>query len=264
MQKKISGLFCLVYICTIITLSSCSKKNTDSLFQSPQQVADTIKTTYTLQGSSNSNKLQIIRPGDQLVIQNLQVKALIAGEAPSTGNNGTTNAFSGYRVDPEGFVALPVLGRVKLSNLTRIEAERFLEAKYKENLLNDPIITIDIINAKVTLLGEFQRQGNFNLVKEGTNLIELIGEAGGFNNRANKRRIKIIRGNVDNPEVILVNLENINSLADKKLVMQNNDIVYAETKKIYDRTDKLTVVSPVIQTILIVVNTAIIIYSITR
>ncbi len=255
---------------TIITLmailSSCSDKSRNVLFKSAQETADTVKTTYVVQAGKENvdNSLQIIKPGDQLFIQNLQNPALISGVGEANINVLNTSIAAGYRVETDGYVALPVLGRTKLGGMKRIEAERFLENRYKENLLNNPIITINITNAKVTLLGEIEKQGNYILTKEGTSLIDVLGESGGLNQRANKRNIKIIRGDRSNPEIIIVNLENVNTLADKKLVLQNNDIIYAEARGIFRASDNLNFANPFIQTGLVILNTALLIYTITR
>ncbi len=263
LNKALFNTFCIFMF--LLTLSSCSDKTRNVLFKSPQETADTVQTTYVVQaGTKSENSLQIIKPGDQLLIQNLQNPSLISGVSEGGGALLNTSYSTGYRVETDGYVALPVIGRTKLAGMKRIEAERFLENKYKENLLNNPIITIDITNARVTVLGEIEKQGNYILTKEGTSLIDIIGESGGLNQRANKRKIKIIRGDRTNPEVIIVNLENINTLADKKLILQNNDIIYAEARGIFRASDNLNFANPFIQTGLVILNTALLIYTITR
>ncbi|RNL51118.1 SLBB domain-containing protein [Pedobacter jejuensis] len=131
-------------------------------------------------------------------------------------------------------------------------------------LLKNPIIELNIVNLKVTLLGEFSKQGNFFIERENTTLIDIIGEAGGITKTADPKTLKIIRGDRNHPEIIYVNLSDINSLASKKLVLQNNDIIILQPTKSAALSEKLTSVNNVIQPILVVVNLGILILSLTR
>jgi polysaccharide biosynthesis/export protein len=121
-----------------------------------------------------------------------------------------------------------------------------------------------VVNLKVTVLGEFTKQGNFLLEKENTTLIDIIGEAGGITARANPKTVKIIRGNRQSPEIIYVNLKDINSLANPKLILQNDDIIYMEPQGIYGTGERVQSFSTILQPVLLILNTALIIYNFTR
>ncbi len=200
---------------------------------------------YVVQKGSDSLYLkeQVIAPGDFLVIQNLQNENLITqGSGNSQAIQNIQNSSSSgyrYRVENDGSVLVPVLGRVNLGGLSRVKAEKQLNKLYETDLLKDPIISLSIVNLQVTMLGEFGKQGNFVLEKDQVSLVQMLGEAGGLSPRANKKRIKIIRGDYQNPHVFVVDLTDINSLSDPRLFLRNNDIVYAETKGIFQNLDVL-------------------------
>ena len=243
----------------LILLSSCkSKKNT--LFNTGKEGDRIDLPVYVMQNGSDSLYLkeQIIAPGDQLLIQNLQNENLITqGSGSSQGMQNIQSSGAGafrYRVENDGSVLVPVLGRVLLGGLSRVKAQERLNELYKTELLKDPIITLSIANLQVTMLGEFGKQGNFILDKDQVSLIQMLGEAGGLNTRANKKRIKIIRGDYRNPHVFIVDLSDINSLSDPRLFLRNNDIVYAETKGIFQTLDVLSPATSVLGVGLSVVN----------
>ncbi|MDT3404794.1 polysaccharide biosynthesis/export family protein [Mucilaginibacter terrae] len=224
---------------------------------------DSIKDVYVLQpGSDPDQKTHIITISDILSIRNLQNPNLISGL--SSGMSFTSTILP-YRVDADSTVALPVIGRVNLVGLTMLQAEKKLTEIYQKPplMLRDPIINITVTNAKVTLLGEANRQGNFLLVKERTTLIELLGEAGGLNVRANKKTVQIIRGNPKNPQVIYVNLRNINALASDKLLLQNNDIIYIQPNRFSLGIDQLQQILPYISAVTLLINTGLLIDRIT-
>lgn len=250
----------------LFIITSCAYKQDQLLFQEKS----------TIDSARQKNVVTLanyrIQPQDILQVRNLQNIGYITGDAGSSGGSGsaTTSAqgTSGggqtYQVEEDGTVALPVIGHVQVVGLTRMEATKVIEDLYRKSLLKDPIIEIKIVNLKVTLLGEVKLQGNFPLVKDRTTLIEAIGEAGGLTEKANERNVQIIRGDQSNPQVIVVNLRDINSINNPSTILRNGDIVYVAQNKRAIRTDKLTSFSTILQPALIVLNTALIIYTLAR
>jgi len=202
-----------------------------------------------------------------LQIRNLQNIKYVVDEAPSSNNTsggGSAGAGQIYQVDEDGTVALPVIGHVAVAGFTRAQAAKLIEELYRKNLLKDPIIELKITNLKVTFLGEIKAPGNFPLVRDKTTLVEMIGEAGGLTERANETNIKIIRGDQKNPQVTYINLRDIQSINDPRALLQNGDIVYISQNKRAVRNDNLQNVSTLTQPILLLLNTALIILSLSR
>jgi len=213
-----------------------------------------------------------IKINDNLAIRNVQnpefgaTSPLANAVSGSNSNNqsGTSQNVLAYPVEPDGMVNLPAIGRVEVAGLTRREATLKIQDIYKSKLLKDPIIELTVINLKVTLLGEFGKQGNFYLERDNTDLIEIIGEAGGITKTADPKSLKIIRGDRSHPEIIYVNLNDINSLASKKLVLQNNDIIVLQQTKGQALSERLQSFNNIVQPLLVVVNLATLIFALTR
>ena len=270
MQKSqfIRHLFFCFLFATLF--SACAARKERSLFNATTDVVtDTIKQVYVVneQGVDSYYK---IKQGDLIAIRNVQNKEFGATSS-STASANSSNNVSGdiknvlsYEVEPDGAVNLPAIGKVQVEGLGRREAKSKIEQIYKEKLLPDPIIELSIVNLKVTLLGEFSKQGNFLLERDHTTLIEIIGEAGGITKTADPKTLKIIRGDKSNPEIIYVNLNDINSLASKKLILQNNDIIVLQTTKAAALSEKLQGLNNVLQPLLVVVNLAVLIFTVTR
>lgn len=235
-------------------LCSCAYKQQHALFKTdvPQPIAAVPITTYPTYK---------ISPGDLLQIRNLQNIKYIAED--QTGSGTATQAIS-YQVEEDGTVALPALGRVAVAGLTKLQASRKIEELYKASLLKDPIIDLKIINLKVTVLGEVRTQGNYLLLKDKTNLVDMIGEAGGLTDKANEKTVQIIRGDKANPQVIVADLNNIRTLANPELNLQNGDIVYVSQNKRTIRNESMQNVSTIVQAALVFLNTALIIYTLTK
>ncbi|MBC6112192.1 polysaccharide biosynthesis/export family protein [Pedobacter fastidiosus] len=255
---------CYLILATLCLFSSCSIRKQRTLFNSPtDQLTDTIKQVYVVNDQGISDAYYKIKVNDQLAIRNVQ-NFEFGASVPGSAAAGPGSSILSYTVDLEGFVTLPAIGKVEVVGLTRREAALKIQEIYKQKLLKDPIIELTVVNLKVTLLGEFGKQGNFLLERDNTTLIDIIGEAGGITKTADPKTLKIIRGDRSNPEIIYVNLNDINSLASKKLIMQNNDIVVLQETKGQAISDKLQSANNIIQPLLVVINLAVLIFTITR
>ncbi len=262
LYKFNKATFLFTCICLTLLFSSCSSRYRNALFTSTSDVlADTINTVHVVNASQQKTDVYRIQAHDVLAIRNLQDISYI-----STGeNSGAASSPTTFNVEEDGGIVLPVLGKVIVSGLSRKEAADKIQKLYKDNLLKDPIIELSIVNLKVTMLGEFGSQGAFLLENENTSLIDIISKAGGLSPRADPKSLKIIRGDRSNPEIIYVNLRNINSLASPKLILQNNDIIYIEPLGVYNRSEKVNSFSTsVLQPILLAINFALVIYNLTK
>lgn len=59
--------------------------------------------------------------------------------------------------------------------------------------VNDPIVTVEFLNFKITVLGEVGRQGTFNIPDGKVTLIDAIGLAGDLPFTARRDNITVIR-----------------------------------------------------------------------
>ena len=71
-----------------------------------------------------------------------------------------SNTQQGYMVDDEGYVTFPSLGRLKAEGLTRNELNtKIATALRNQGLLNDATVTVSLLNAQISVLGEVARPG---------------------------------------------------------------------------------------------------------
>lgn len=245
----------------ILIISSCSSRYRNALFNSPTDARrDTLKTVEAIRGTRPESEIYHIKAGDILAIRNLQDLSYI-----SINDDHRLPAQSTvFKVDDDGGLRLPAIHKLMVGGLTRTEAAEKIQEAYQQTLLKEPIIELSIVNLKVTLLGEFNKQGAFLLENDHTSLIDMIGQAGGLSPRADPKTLKIIRGDKINPEIIYVNLKDVRSLGNSALRLQNNDIIYIEPSGLYNTSDRVQSFSTILQPLLLVANFALLIYNFTR
>lgn len=174
-------------------------------------------------------------------------------------NNGYTmgnQERQGYLIDEEGRINFPVLGKLELSGLKRTEAIQLLEESLKKYLSN-PIVNIQILNYKITVLGDVNRPGTFKVPNERITVLEALGLAGDLNITGNRKNIKVLRDNDGSIEEFTLDLTSSNVFSSPAYYLQQNDVVYVEpnTAKRNNSTVWKTSGSIFISTVALVITT---------
>lgn len=143
-------------------------------------------------------------------------------------NNMNNNTNIQFLVEPDGMIKLPIIGKFKIAGMTIREAERALESQYA-SFYNKPFVIIRVINRRVTVFPGTGGSGRVvNLENESTTVIEALALAGGITNTGKSKKIKLIRGDLRNPKVLLIDLSTLEGLKQGNLLLQANDIIYVE------------------------------------
>ncbi|WPU96749.1 polysaccharide biosynthesis/export family protein [Mucilaginibacter sabulilitoris] len=249
----------------IMFLGSCSYKQNQAYFennsggqQAPVKADDYKPTEYK------------IKTGDILQVRNLQSIKLITDDATAAATADQAPSGSGsraldYQVESDGTIALPVIGRVAVAGLSRLETSKKLDDIYRQNVLKNPIIEVKVINLKVTLMGEVKKPGNYSLLKDETTLMEMLGEAGGLTEKGNEKKVKILRGGgLQSKQIIEVDLDDVAALSNPSTILQNQDIIYVEQNRRAIRNEKLQNITTIAQPALLLLNTALIILTLRK
>ena len=105
-----------------------------------------------------------------------------------------------------------------------------------ENIVIEPGDTIFIprvVEEKVFVLGAVNRPGMVYIKKEGLTVFEALAEAGTLSAGAEASSVKVIRGDIENPQIIRVNLDEVMHKGDLKenITLKPDDIVYVPGKR---------------------------------
>ncbi|MBL4709487.1 MAG: polysaccharide biosynthesis/export family protein [Flavobacteriales bacterium] len=150
-----------------------------------------------------------------------------------------------YLVEFDGNINLPLIGRVQIGGMTLREAEFFFETKYSE-LFNDPFVLLNLINRRVTIFPGSGGDGAvITLTNNNVKLLEALALAGGIADDGRAKRIKLIRGDLSDPQVFLIDLSTIEGISQADIILQANDIIYVEPIGVTTR-QVLSEISPIL------------------
>lgn len=135
-----------------------------------------------------------------------------------------------YLVNAEGMIDFPVLGKLKLSGLTRSEVLQLFEDKISKYIKN-PIINLRIINFKVSVQGEVTLPGTYNVQSERITLIEALSMAKDLTIYGKRDNILIIREVDGVKSYNRVDITKADFINSPFYYLAQNDVVYVEPNK---------------------------------
>ena len=189
------------------------------------------------------NKGILIQPKDMIsivvssrnpelaLIFNLPVISYQAGSEVVSGQG--SQSLLGYVVDNDGNIDFPVLGLVKAAGLTRWELANEIKSMIIEgNYINDPVVTVEFMNFKISVMGEVTSPGTYNIEGDKITLLQALSLAKDLTIFGRRDNVSIIREQGDERIIYQVDLRSASIFESPAYYLQQNDIVYVEPNKV--------------------------------
>lgn len=146
--------------------------------------------------------------------------------------DGTTKVNEkGYRVDVEGNIDFPILGKLHVDGMKVSQVRDLIKRKIEEgNYMKDPLVSIEFLNFKYTVLGAVGHTGTFSVDGDRVTLLEAIAKAGDLSSKAKTDRVAVIREVNGERQMFMHDLRSKDIFESPCFYLQQNDIVYVEPK----------------------------------
>ena len=239
--------------------SSCFNEKKIAYFQRADHQPDTI--------SVSKAYIPRIEPGDILSIYNNSLSpeassffnpytpsaGAASASAPTASGAGsaatgagmvttpalTESASPGFLVDPSGNIEFPVIGLIKLSGLTTVEARDTIKKKL-QIYVKEPTVTVRFLNYRISILGEVAHPSVYVIPNERITLPEALSMAGDLTIFARRDNVQIIRDVNGKKEFGVVDLNTREIFNSPYYYLHANDVVYVQPAKskaeVTDRT----------------------------
>jgi polysaccharide export outer membrane protein len=225
MKNKLFKAGLLILCITLI--SSCVPKKKilylqdidTSLTTNELNYKSLIKKDDILRIMVTSENMELVQPFNQFISPTNQ---------SSLNGAGQQGQLFGYLVDNNGEIVFPLIGSIEAAGKNREEMTEFLQSILREKFVKDAVVDVRIVNFKVTVLGEVNRPGTFNLDYNRITLLQVIGQAGDLTIYGNRKNITILR-DVDGVQTShRVDLTNSDFIDSEFYYLQQNDVVVVE------------------------------------
>jgi polysaccharide export outer membrane protein len=178
-----------------------------------------------------------LKPFDQItVVVNSKKPELAAPFNSSTGYNALSTTGSSatisqnnlqvLTIDKEGFITLPIIGKVECNNLTRQQLESAIEERIRTaGYIDDPSVNVRFADLTISIMGEVSRPGRYNIYRDQLTIFEALALAGDMTIFGNRKSVAVIRESDGKNLITRVDLRSAECFSSPCYYLQPNDIV---------------------------------------
>jgi polysaccharide export outer membrane protein len=224
MKKKMNFLNKLGFTLILMTfVISCVPAKKLSYFNDIADLKDPL---------ANPKIQKVIMPFDRLYIRVLSIDPQTSQifNFSEDSRYDLSGSIVGYLVNEAGDVNFPFVGNINVSNLTTAQAATKIQTSLNEYVPNTSVV-VKLIDNKISVLGEVNRQGSYSFSQEKINIYEALSLGGGLTRYGNRKNVILIRQEGD--KIMHHKLD----LSDSKIASKDfyyvlpNDVIVVEPLK---------------------------------
>lgn len=240
LQSSVRLAFRALLMVFCLAFASCSTPYNVAYFQDmplEKQVPITRPVSIRLRPSDKVSILVSTRDAALSQMFSLYSNYSIGNMSMSASSNQQHRA-SEYTVNANGTIDFPVLGSLKVVGLTREEMQEMIKRELiDQNLVKDPIITVEFENLHVLMMGA-TGVSRIPIDRDQFTLLDAITQAGDLNLEGQRENVRVIRETGPNQRIAYeVNLCSAEELYNSPVYyLQQNDVVYVEPNNKVKRT----------------------------
>jgi polysaccharide export outer membrane protein len=215
----------------VLLLSSCGVQYKQVPYF--QDISDTVN----FEEEITNAKLLKIQKDDILAITvsslNMEASAIFnMGNTSSVQGNtsGSVNpslTANGFLVDHNGNIQLPLLGALSVEGLTTKEAREVIQDKL-HSYLKEPVVSLRVINFKVSVLGDVARPGVYPVQNERVTVADALSLAGDLTITALRTNVLLIREVDGKRSYVRLDMQKKELFNSPYFYLQNNDVIYVQ------------------------------------
>lgn len=241
----------LLTFAAIVIISSCATPKNVAYFQDAHdaQVIEVLSEGKQITVQPH-DKLSIVVNSKDANLASLFNLSHLANRTPQTqsynGNSAELRTFamttgegmSHFTVSENGTIDYPFLGTIKIEGMTRNEVAAFIKGELMgKNLLKDPLVTVEFLNTGVSVMGEVNRPGRYDLNTDVLTLPEALALAGDMTIQGQRDNVMVMRRNGENIETFRVDVTDTKKMLDSPAFYLNQgDVVYVEPNNFRKRS----------------------------
>ncbi len=215
--------FALPAIILLSLLGSCVPLEKVAYVQTEMEEGELSEEDLYFVGTPSDNT---IRPGDELYIR-VNSSDDEPTSFPDQMRTGVDVSLMSYIVDEFGYIKLPYVNKVKLTDLTLGQASDTIEKELAQ-FLYFPSVFIKFVNSKVTVLGEVRNPGVYVFNYKNINMLHALGYAGDITQFGNRQRVLLVREDGNQRVKKYLDVTNDEFLKSEFYLLKSNDIIYVE------------------------------------
>ena len=240
-MKKIKTIF---FACTVLfLLGACATPRKVSYLQdvgSSVRRENIPRVSVTVQPEDKISIVVNSQNPELADMFNLPVMTHRVGQ-PMNSNYNYNQQVSSYTVDSNGNIDFPVLGEIRVAGLEREKIASYIKNELvRKNLVRDAVVIVEFMNMGVSVMGEVNRPGRFNIERDHLTLLDALSMAGDLTIYGKRENVLVIRRENGGETFYRVDLCDSQSVySSPAYYLRQNDMVYVEPNSVRARQSTL-------------------------
>ncbi|MCM1311076.1 MAG: polysaccharide biosynthesis/export family protein [Bacteroides sp.] len=159
-------------------------------------------------------------------------------ESALTTRKNAALTYQTYKVNAEGFINFPVLGKIHVAGMTPSALAEYLEEKIGEKVIN-PIVTVELVNFHINVMGEVTRPGTQLVNRERVTILDALATAGDLTPWGERNNVLLIREEDGKRVYHRLNLNDSKILESPYFYLQQNDVIYVEPNSVREANSRM-------------------------
>ena len=234
--RLIRTLTFLGFACYLLMCASCTSYKTIPYFQNVSDSSQVYRNGVLVPTVAYEDIR--IQPNDilNITIQTIdpQVNNVMGSANVASGTQASAADIAaettGYLVDKNGEIELPIAGKIKVGGMTTAEAKENVRLKamkyYKE-----PVVNVRIMNFKVTVLGEVTKPGAYLINGEKATILDALGQAGDMSIFGTRTNVLLARQEGDKQKMVRFDLNKTDIFQSPYFYLKQGDVLYVQPSK---------------------------------
>lgn len=181
--------FCktMIVAASVLVLGACSTSKEITYFQDlrPGESELTLVSPTEIK-IMPKDKLSILVNSQDLRLTNLFNLPVASQQIGQETSSSSSRGVSGYTVDSNGNIDFPVLGAIHIEGMTREEVAAHIKKELQSHdLVKEPVVTVEYMNLTVSVMGEVNKPGRYNIEKDHVTILDALSQAGDLTITAN-------------------------------------------------------------------------------
>lgn len=161
-----------------------------------------------------------------------------------TGTNVTSvtgeSSLQVLTIDERGYVTMPILGEIECAGMTRQELAAEIESRIIEGgYLADPQVNVRFAELTISILGEVNKPGRYDIKKDQISILEALALAGDMTIYGNRNDVAVVRERDGKSIVTKLDLRSSDIFASPCYYLEQNDLVIVSPNKYKAATSEI-------------------------
>ena len=232
----------LVALGAILLLGACNAQRNVLLLQDVEDGAEiTLPKNYIIR----------LKPLDQItVVVNSRNPELAKPFNSSSSYNALTgasisnatgeNSLQVLTIDERGCITMPILGEIECAGMTREELAKEIERRIVEGgYLADPQANVRFAHLSVSILGEVNNPGRYDIERDQISILEALALAGDLTIYGDRSEVAVVRERGGTSIVTKLDLRSSDIFMSPCYYLEQNDIVIVSPNKYKAATSEI-------------------------